>query len=416
MKKWFLLILPVLLIALFLVLPALAEEGADLTEQCALSASSGGAKISRLMDRDYGTAFVSDKQRAPSVEITAPKGASLHGVYVCFGGKLVPWRLEAKHGGKWVAVYESQGLYAHEYAPLPEGETALRLKPSSDKQQVLVISELYVFGPGDTPSFVQTWQPAPEKADLLFIAAHPDDEILFFGGAIPTYAGEKGLNVVVAYMTCGNMEDLIKHNKPTTRRSELLNGLWEMGVRTYPVIWNFWDKYAKTMEKEYDAWGRTATYQAMVLMLRQFKPEVVVTHDVGGEYGHAGHKVCADAIQRCIETAAGTKYPDSLKQYGSWQVKKLYLHLYKQNAVEMDWDQPLSFFGGRTGYEVALDAFVWHPSQHEAGQKNPETGKFEYFTVEPRESNYSCYRFGLAYTAVGPDVERNDFFENIPGY
>ena len=81
----------------------------------------------------------------------------------------------------------------------------------------------------------------------------------------------------------------------------------------------------------------------------------------------------------------------------------------------MDWDQPLSALAGRTGYQTAVDAYDWHVSQHDQGQKNPKTGKFEPFTVEPRDSDYSCYRFGLAYSAVGPDTEKNDFFENIPG-
>ena len=80
----------------------------------------------------------------------------------------------------------------------------------------------------------------------------------------------------------------------------------------------------------------------------------------------------------------------------------------------MDWDQPLAAFDGRTGYEMALEAYRWHASQHEYGQKNAKTGKFEYFSVEPRDSDYSCYRFGLAFTAVGPDEAGNDFFEHIP--
>ena len=65
---------------------------------------------------------------------------------------------------------------------------------------------------------------------------------------------------------------------------------------------------------------------------------------------------------------------------------------------------------------MAEIAYGMHVSQHESGQKNADTGKFEYFKVEPRESKYSCYRFGLAYSAVGEDVNQNDFFENVPGY
>ena len=407
-------LLPLLLAA---GVPALAEEAEDITADCGISAPTAAARLSRLSDRNYGTAYVSDKQRTPYIEVTAPKSSDLYGVYICFGGKLSPWQIEAKRGGKWVTVYESGGLFAHEYAPLPEGEKSIRIKAVPEKQLALSVSELFLFGPGNAPAFVQQWQPTPEKADLMVIAAHPDDEVLFLGGAIPTYAGEKGMNVVVVYMTCGNMEDLIKNNKPCMRRSELLNGLWEMGVRTYPVINDFWDKYAKKLDKAYEAWGKSKTDQCIVRLFRQYKPEVVITHDVDGEYGHGAHRVCADAAQRCVSIAANPgKYADSANQYGAWEVKKLYLHLYKGDAIEMDWDQPLSAFGGRTGYQVAEDAYAWHVSQHEAGQKNPETGKFETFIVEPRDSDYSCYRFGLAYTLVGPDEEKNDFFEHIPGY
>ena len=41
---------------------------------------------------------------------------------------------------------------------------------------------------------------------------------------------------VVAYMTYANV----------ARKSELLNGLWHMGLRTYPVIGNFGTAEAST--------------------------------------------------------------------------------------------------------------------------------------------------------------------------
>lgn len=403
MKK-ILLTAAVLLLCL-LALPALAEEAKDLTPDCKITLSPGKYKtLDRIYDRDWHTIYLSNKMKNPSVTVEAPKGTPMHGVYVCFGDKLAPWKVEAKRDGKWVTVFESEGLYAHEFAPL-DGESCIRVMPASIKQTTLCIGEIYVYGEGELPSTVQFWQPAPEKADLLVLSAHPDDEVLFFGGAIPYYAGEKGMDVVVAYMTCNLME----------RRSELLNGLWEAGVKTYPVIEDFWDKFTTKLDKGYEAWGKAATNKFIVGLLRQYKPEVVVTHDVNGEYGHGAHRVCADAMKNAVVTAAkADKYTDSAKAYGIWEVKKLYLHLYPENQIEMDWDQPLSAFGGRTGFEVAQDAYAWHFSQHDQGQKNKETGEYEYFVVEPRESDYSCYRFGLAHTTVGLDVEKNDFFENIP--
>lgn len=402
MKKRLLFFALVLLMLLHMPL-ALADEALDLTADCTVKTSGGKYKLNRLYDRDWGTTFICQKVRHPYIEVTAPRDQPVYGVYVCFGDKVIPWQVQVQQNGKWNTVYTDDGAFAHQYVAL-EGVSAFRLAPVTDKQTEFTLSELFVFGEGETPSFVQQWQPAPEKADLLVLSAHPDDEVLFFGGAIPYYAGELHKNVVVAYLTCGTME----------RRSELLNGLWEMGVRTYPVIGDFWDKYSKKLDTAYDVWGKNKINHFIITLLRQYKPDVVVTHDVKGEYGHGAHLVCADAMQNCIALAANdAKDQDSLS-LGVWQVKKLYLHLYPENTLEMDWDQPLSAFDGKTGFEKAVDAYQWHVSQHEAGQKNKQTGKFEVFVVEPRDSDYSCYRFGLAFSAVGEDVQKNDFFENIP--
>lgn len=408
MKRWIWLLIALTALA---CAGALAEDAQDITAQCKIAVTPKGVKAERLTDRDWSTPNITEKRSKPTVEATAPADTPIYGAYVCFGSALCPWEIQAERNGEWVTVFQSEGRYAHEYAPLPAGETAIRIKPTEKKSAVFNITELFLLGPGDVPAWVQQWQPAPDKADLLVLAGHPDDEILFFGGAIPTYAGERRLSVVVAYLTCGT------NSKGTEmRRSELLNGLWEMGVRTYPEFGGFFDAYSKSLSKAYDNWGKTKVYKWVVSLLRRYRPEVVVSHDVNGEYGHGAHRVCADALLRCVAAAADeTQYPDS-RTLGAWQVKKLYLHLYRENPVEMDWDQPLAAFDGRTGYEMALAAYQWHASQHEYGQKNAKTGKFEYFSVEGRDSDYSCYRFGLAYTAVGPDEAGGDFFEHIPGY
>lgn len=104
------------------------------------------------------------------------------------------------------------------------GKNHFRLVGISEKKSYLKLNEVFVFSDGDCLDWVQQWEPTPKKADLLLLVAHPDDELIFFGGTIPTYAVEKNMNVVVAYMSYSN----------TTRRSELLNGLWHMGLRQYP--------------------------------------------------------------------------------------------------------------------------------------------------------------------------------------
>ena len=132
----------------------------------------------------------------------------------------------------------------------------------------------------------------------------------------------------------------------------------------------------------------------------------MVTHDVNGEYEHGMHKMCADSALNAFEAAASAaRYPESAKEFGTFQMSKLYLHLYKDNPIVMDWDQPLSAFDGKTGFEVAKEAYLHHRTQQ----------GYEQFQVEPRDSLYSSYAFGLARTRVGNDVNKNELFENITG-
>jgi len=83
-------------------------------------------------------------------------------------------------------------------------------------------------------------------------------------------------------------------------------------------------------------------------------------------------------------------------------VKKLYIHLYEQNPIVMDFDTPLSFFNGKTAFEIAQEAYAFHKSQ-----------RSDWLRVL-KSNQYDCRKYGLYSTTVGPDVEKNDFLENIP--
>ncbi len=371
--------------------PSLAETARDITAQATLKASNHQISSARVLDRDYKTIWNSLNRRKENLEFETDEPC--FGIYLCSGmEKLKPWIVEVPQGKDWVEVARSQGKYGHEYVPL-DGLTHFRVRLEGNASQVFSVNEIYLLSAGDLPDWVQVWQPTVEKADLMILAAHPDDEMLFFGGMIPTYAGEKKLDVVVCYLTCGT----------PGRRSELLNGLWYCGVRTYPDIGTFWDKITYKLDKQYKVWGQNTIWKYVTALLRRYKPEVVATHDVNGEYGHGAHRVCADACLHCVAAAADeSKYKDSLKTYGAWQVKKLYIHMYPQNQVEFDWDVPLESQGGKTGFETAVEAYKLYVSQQQ-----PQ------YQVEPRDSVKSCYLFGLAYTAVGPDTEKKDLFENV---
>lgn len=232
------------------------------------------------------------------------------------------------------------------------------------------------------------------KADLLVLSAHPDDELLFFGGTVPYYAGERRLAVQVAYLT---------HTADDERGREAAAGLNVCKLSRAPVFLAFRDSYSESLDTAARQLGREAVTEALVTLLRRCRPEVVVTHDLGGEYGHGAHMLCAACMRDAVAAAADpAAYPASAAAYGVWQTAKLYLHLYAENPIVLDLRQPLDAFGGQTALDIAKEAFRCHLSQQGYG-----------FAVSD-EGRYSAAKFGLAFSTVGADTAGNDFFEHIP--
>lgn len=392
MKKWLIALLTLLALSLSV---AFAAEANDITEDCKFKVCSSGRKYTLMTDKKYTSYWESNKIKTPWIAITAPEGKPIAGLYVCFGNMPESWEIQTSDDGKdWFTAVPGDTRFLHAYVALPQPAQHVRLAVTSEKKTALRINELFVLSEGDLPDWVQVWQPTEEKADILFLSTHPDDELIFFGGAIPTYAVEQQRKVVVAYFTRSN----------TTRSSELLNGLWHMGVRTYPVIGNFKDSYAKNLKAAYkSAGGKGKVNEWIVGLYRQYKPEVVVTQDTNGEYGHKQHMMIADAAQNCIALAANEdEFTASTIAYGTWQVKKLYLHLYPENQITFDWMVPLKSMNGATGIELAEEAYTLHKTQASSGMSVTETG-----------TKYDNRVFGLAFTTVGEDVRKDDFLENI---
>lgn len=392
MKKWLIALLTLLALSLSV---AFAAEANDITEDCKFKVCSSGRKYTLMTDKKYTSYWESNKIKTPWIAITAPEGKPIAGLYVCFGNMPESWEIQTSDDGKdWFTAVPGDTRFLHAYVALPQPAQHVRLAVTSEKKTALRINDLFVLSEGDLPDWVQVWQPTEEKADILFLSTHPDDELIFFGGAIPTYAVEQQRKVVVAYFTRSN----------TTRSSELLNGLWHMGVRTYPVIGNFKDSYAKNLKAAYkSAGGKGKVNEWVVGLYRQYKPEVVVTQDTNGEYGHKQHMMIADAAQNCIALAANEdEFTASTIAYGTWQVKKLYLHLYPENQITFDWTVPLKSMNGATGIELAEEAYTLHKTQASSGMSVTETG-----------TKYDNRVFGLAFTTVGEDVRKDDFLENI---
>ena len=375
---------------------ALAAEAVDITNECTFKVAYTDRKYTQMTDKKYTSYWESKSVNNPFINMTAPEDKLIAGVYICFGNMPPSWEVQVSDDGNdWFKAVEGDTRFLHSYVELPEPSRYVRVVVSSEKKYTLRVNEIYALSEGDLPDWVQVWEPTPEKADIMFISTHPDDELIFYGGAIPTYAVERGYNVVVAYFSRSN----------TTRSSELLNGLWHMGVRTYPVIGEFRDSKAANVSAAYkNAGGKSAVNEWVVGLYRQYKPEVVVAQDVDGEYGHTQHKMISEAAYNAIALAANEdEFTDLTVAYGTWEVKKFYRHLWPEQQIIFDWTVPLESMNGYTGIELADEAYrIYHKTQASSGFSVLETG-----------AEYDNRVFGLVYSTVGDDVEHNDFLENI---
>lgn len=371
-----------------------AETARNLTKDCTFSFSKGSSrKTEVLYDGRYEGIWISNKAKNNYLEVRLPEGETCSGVQIKWADINRKWCVEVEQDGEWAAVDEFKTEMLTTWTPL-DGVTAFRIASHSNYPHDLKICELIVLSEGERPETIQVWEPTYEKADLMMVIAHPDDEYVFMGAVIPYYGAERGKKVLVVYIT----------ESSTYRRTELLDGLWTAGQRSYPITGKFYDRYTMDLAVAYKKVGKAKVQAYMIELFRHYKPEVVVTHDIDGEYGHGLHKVCADIVINALKKSGKAKYEKkSAKEYGLWEVKKCYIHLYPKDQVIFDWNaMELSAFGGKTAYEVADAAWHCHLSQQET--------KYKVYVNE----EYDSQIFGLYHTTVGPDKAHDDFFENIP--
>ena len=386
-----------LLLALLLLLctSAGAEVAEEITDRCTFEGCDAD-DVALMTDGDLDT-YCLVKQKN-SLTISCPEGIS--GVTLTLYSKVEVKKtryylptvyLEVKNSqGEWESV-GSWHDYLIEWLPVPEGTTEVRIR-STKKGSAFAIPDIHVYGPGEVPPEAPRWEEL-DKADLMIIVAHPDDELLWFGGMLPTYAGERGLRVQVVYATSKG-----------GRKLELLQGLWTCGVKYYPVLFDLDDKKMKTKDEMYKVWREGYFTRLLYEAVRKYKPEVVATHDFNGEYGHMAHVLTAEKVALVVKTAGdASKSPSTAKKYGAWQVKKLYVHLWEENQIHLDWTKPLSAFGGETSISVATRALDCHVSQV----------KSERGWNMSRADDYDNGLFGLYYTTVGPDEAGDDIMEHI---
>ena len=137
---------------------------------------------------------------------------------------------------------------------------------------------------------------------LMAVLAHPDDESLGIGGTLALYA-ERGVETYVVTATRGQRgRYFTNENRPDdaeggrVREMELRAAARELGVREVAML--------DYMDGELDQADPHEAVRRIVAQLRRVRPQVVVTFDPFGAYGHADHVAICQLTTAAVHAAA----------------------------------------------------------------------------------------------------------------
>jgi LmbE family N-acetylglucosaminyl deacetylase len=384
------------MMAFSLFLPSLTTVQAEgQAQEAALTLQiSDGSNGVVLLDDDYATYEFYNEPAS----ITISSDTAFSSLYLEWYQVPEEWTLN--ENGK--ETTEGKNGYLHEYAALAQPETEVTMNLPAGAQ----IANIHAYTAGTLPDDVQVWETMDGPADILAFSTHADDEVLWLGPALATYGGEQGYRTQVVYMT----HYWSGVNGDHRREHEKLDGLWALGLHYYPENGSFEDEYADNPEQAEQIYSKDEVEDWTTEMIRKYQPQVVITQGFNGEYGHGAHILLANSVASGVDHAGEeTFHSDSASQYGTWETRKAYFHLYDQNQITLDLHQPLSKFNGRDAVQVAQDAYKKHVTQQ---------WTWFYVSDDPNDVNadkVNCSLFGLYKTSVGADTG-NDMMEHITSY
>ncbi|MET8425547.1 PIG-L family deacetylase [Nocardia sp. NPDC004860] len=162
-----------------------------------------------------------------------------------------------------------------------------------------------------------------DQLTIMAVHAHPDDEVLSTGGVFAQYAAE-GIRTVLVTCTNGEQGDApggIKPGAPghdpnavrAQRLSELQESAALLDIQHVELL-GYRDSGMDGWDANHDPeafWNIPVDQAAARLadLMRRYRPQVVVTYDENGNYGHPDH---IQANRVAVAAAAATDIPDKL--------------------------------------------------------------------------------------------------------
>lgn len=191
---------------------------------------------------------------------------------------------------------------------------------------------------------------------LLLVHAHPDDETIGQGATMARYAAE-GVGVTLVTCTAGEMGEILvpelahlaadqEDGLGEHRRGELAQAMKALGVSDHRFLGGFgryrdsgmkWhaDGHAVAADEVHDNafWHADLTEAAdlLVEVIREVRPQVLVTYDEFGGYGHPDHIQAHRVATYAVALAAVPSYRPELGAHHD--VSKVYWGAMSESRV-----------------------------------------------------------------------------------
>ena len=173
------------------------------------------------------------------------------------------------------------------------------------------------------------------KLTLLAVHAHPDDESISTGGILAKYSA-KGFRTVLAYGTRGEAGDILNPDfvasKPgldvkEIRAIELAAALRVLTVGAVYFLGYRDSGMAGSPENHHPQAFAQAIFQEatakLVEIIRQVRPQVIVTYNEKGTYLHPDHIMANRVTRRAFEASGDARF-EVAGALTPWQPSKLY--------------------------------------------------------------------------------------------
>ncbi|MBE3559060.1 MAG: N-acetyl-1-D-myo-inositol-2-amino-2-deoxy-alpha-D-glucopyranoside deacetylase [Ktedonobacteraceae bacterium] len=183
-----------------------------------------------------------------------------------------------------------------------------------------------------------TGQESPDQLTFMAIHAHPDDEVFTTGGTFALLA-ERGVRTVLVTATGGEEGQIVDPALDRQAKEQLFPRLVEVRRKELEAAaeilhisvlhrLGYRDSgMARTRANNHpDSFHRVIFDEAVrrvVAIIREFRPQVIVTYDPFGVYGHPDHIQAHRVTVAAFEVAGDARcFPDL--PYTAWQPQKLY--------------------------------------------------------------------------------------------